>query len=832
MEKLRFTCLGAVRMRFREKDVALGNRKARALLLVIAVARGEPTRREALAAMLWERSAQKQALNSLNQALYVLRRELTDAGFAGLHADGEIISLDADQVEADFFDLEDKSTSQDADSLFSAIALYTGPLMPGFAASAPAFEQWLATERARLADIAADAGLRLMTLAEADAGIDAQSAAENLLTIDPYNEAALRVLMHHLAANGRVGRALSVFSEFEQKLDADLSVAPTQKTREFRDAVGRGEIPLPMQVTGDGAPVSEATGASVLGPTQLGLGVLVIALVAVVLLWQWGGDWRPSGEAKGPRLLILPLTGASGEAADPAFVGLMDDLSIELKRAPQLALMSRETALAKSKWTVADARAIGATHILRGSVRADQNAAILILRLTETGNDLEIWNHRVAANPNLIVFRSKVLDDIADSLRVQLVADDADAPEFTDDTVAFEHYLAGLSAFYRGTPEHHRFAIENFESALARDQTFELALSALAQSHFRTAFGAQEFADAMGVHWSEGFLAMKLALADPALDGEPAALISRSQLALHRRDIDGAVRTAQAALTAAPGDYKTRLTLARALIFAGRYEAARDEIKIALALNPMRTANSLFLSTLAAFGAGNISAAEGLVDRVVELREPVEPEFFALAAATKALAKDEEAASEFLHEYAQKIEARPRRLWRSVLAASSNPRALTWDRPSLVSVIARFPFRDTAVVDRMARGLVIAGIGGQSLGYYSATENERLREADIRALMFGASAEGPSPFGDGASWSQVRTADGSMFQNTPLGPAPQAHEAQSFIWNDQLCDQWTVKGRDIEACGTLYKLSNSEVLPGSYLLANELGYFPFSISTE
>ena len=105
-------------------------------------------------------------------------------------------------------------------------------------------------------------------------------------------------------------------------------------------------------------------------------------------------------------------------------------------------------------------------------------------------------------------------------------------------------------------------------------------------------------------------------------------------------------------------------------------------------------------------------------------------------------------------------------------------------------------------------------------------------EADIRALMFGASAEGPSPFGDGASWSQVRTADGSMFQNTPLGPAPQAHEAQSFIWNDQLCDQWTVKGSDIEACGTLYKLSNREVLPGSYLLANELGYFPFSISTE
>ena len=62
MEKLRLTCLGAVRMRFHGQDIALGNRKARALVIVLAVARGAPVRREALAAMLWERSAQKQAL--------------------------------------------------------------------------------------------------------------------------------------------------------------------------------------------------------------------------------------------------------------------------------------------------------------------------------------------------------------------------------------------------------------------------------------------------------------------------------------------------------------------------------------------------------------------------------------------------------------------------------------------------------------------------------------------------------------------------------------------------------------------------------------------------
>jgi DNA-binding SARP family transcriptional activator/TolB-like protein len=818
-------------MQYRGQDVALGNRKARALLIVLAVARGAPVRREALAAMLWERSAQKQALNSLNQALYVLRRELTDAGFAGLQANGETIALDVDQIEADFLDLEDQAKDQDADALNGAMAMYAGPLMPGFAASAPAFEQWLATERARLADIAADAGLRFMSLAEADAEIDAQGAAESLLTIDPYNEAALRVLMRQLATNGRVSRALSVFGEFEQKLESDLGVAPTQITREFRDAIGRGEFPSPAPAEVAAASVGGATGAKGLKPIQLGLGALVIALVAGALLWQWGGDGRRSVEALHPRLLILPLTAANGEDVDPAFAGLMDDLSAELSRASRMALLSRETAHAKRDWTAADAQALGATHILRGSVRIDQNAAILNLRLTETADDLEIWSHRLRAGPNLLSFRRQVLDDIAGSLRVKLVGDSGQ-PEFTDDAVAFEHYLTGLAAFHRATPEQHRVAIENFESALARDRGFALAQSALARSHFRTAFGAQEFADAMEVHWIEGFLALKLALADPALEGETAALALRSQLALHRRDIDGAVRTARAAIVAAPGDYLTRLTLARALIYAGDSEAAGDELKIALALNPMRPANSLFLRALAAFGAGNIAAAEELIDRVVALNEPVDPEFFALAAATKALAQDKSAADIFLQEYAQAIETRPRRLWRAVLTTSSNPRALTWGRPSLASVVARFPFRDAASVERLARGLVIAGIGGQSLGYYEATETERLRDVDIRALMFGARATGPSPFGDGASWSQIRTEDGSMFQNTPLGPVPHAQEAKSITWDDQLCDQWSHAGRDIEICGTLFKLPEVSVFPGIYLLANELGYFPFSVSDE
>ena len=750
-----------------------------------------------------------------------------------MHTDSETITLDADQIEADFLDLEDQAKDQDADALNAAMAVYCGPLMPGFAASAPAFEQWLATERARLADIAADTGLRFMALAEADAGIDAQSAAENLLTIDPYNEVALRVLMRHLAANGRVGRALSVFGEFEQRLDVDLGVVPTQSTREFRDAIGRGDFPLPAPVEGTGVSAGVARSPFYLKQSQFGLGTLVIALVAAVLLWQWGVDGRRSVELQGPRLLILPLTAVDGQPADPTFAGLMDDLSVELSRASQLALMSKETALARSEWTAAEARALGVTHILRGSVRMDENAAILILRLMETEEDLEIWSHRLVADPNLLAFRRQALDDIADSLRVKLAGDDATAPEFTDDAVAFEHYLAALSAFHRATPKQHRIAIENFESALARDRTFGLALSSLAQSHFRTAFGAQGFADAVDVHWTEGFLlAMKLALADPALEGESAALNLRSQLALHRRDVDGAVQTARAALAASPGDYQTRLTLARALIFAGESEAAANEIKTGLALNPMRPANSLFLSALAAFGAGDIVAADELVGRVVELDEPVEPEFYALAASTKALAQDKTAAGKFLQDYAQEVEARPRRLWRATLAASSNPRALTWDRPSLASVIARFPFQDTASVDRLARGLIVAGIGGKSLGYYTATENERLPGAEIRALLFGARAEGPSPFGDGASWSQVRTEDGSMFQSTPLGPAPQAREAKSYIWKDQLCDQWTYEGNDIEICGTLYKLAKSSVLPGSFLLANELGYFPFSISAD
>jgi tetratricopeptide (TPR) repeat protein len=85
---------------------------------------------------------------------------------------------------------------------------------------------------------------------------DAASAAESALDHDPYDEAALRVLMRAHAAAGRPASALAAYARVRERLGEDLGVDPVEDTEALHTAVLLGQVGAVATVDAPGTDVS------------------------------------------------------------------------------------------------------------------------------------------------------------------------------------------------------------------------------------------------------------------------------------------------------------------------------------------------------------------------------------------------------------------------------------------------------------------------------------------------------------------------------------------------------------------------------------------------
>ena len=151
----------------------------------------------------------------------------------------------------------------------------TSPTRSGPRSSCAAAARTVA--RARL--IGAEAAL-----AAGDRG-DAAALAEGALDHDPYDEAALRVLMRSYAAAGRPASALAAYARVRGRLSEDLGVDPGRETEELHTAILLDDTaamdpdPLPMASDlhggsrGPGSPTGRARPSADPGPGgRIGVG--------------------------------------------------------------------------------------------------------------------------------------------------------------------------------------------------------------------------------------------------------------------------------------------------------------------------------------------------------------------------------------------------------------------------------------------------------------------------------------------------------------------------------------------------------------------------------
>ncbi len=322
---------------------SLRSRQARTLLKRLALARGATVSTDTLVEVVWPEVRPAQPDRDLH--VLVSRARALVGAERLVRRDGGY------RLDADWWDVEELATlareaarrSAAGDQVGArtvaegAAALVRGPLLSGDPDAA-----WAAEERTAVLRTVAEVRRIAATAALATGQVgDAAAHAAEALRADPYDEAALRVLMRAHAAAGRPASALAEFARVRELLADDLGVDPTAETRALHEELLRSEAGPPPTPEPAASLVGRVEGLRVLD-AELARAVDGARVVAVVgepgigktaLLDHWAGRAAArgvtvlTGRAEDGSLALQPVLDAlAGRLAEPVLEGVGERL--------------------------------------------------------------------------------------------------------------------------------------------------------------------------------------------------------------------------------------------------------------------------------------------------------------------------------------------------------------------------------------------------------------------------------------------------------------------------------------------------------------------------
>ena len=243
--ELKVSVLGALDIHGVDKQ-ALGSRKARTLIKVLAVARGQPVPVPRLIDCLWParppaRPSQQISvlMSRLRSVLGAERLPRSDAGYQ-LLADWIDLDVANHLATAAARRLAQQNYASARLAAEAAMALMRGELLADEPDS-----PWADEERAAVSKLGVDVR---RTAARAALAIGdfaaAREMSEAVVAADPYDEGALQVFMAALAHGGQPGTALATFARARKRLREDLGVDPSPSTDAVHKAILQGK-PIP-----------------------------------------------------------------------------------------------------------------------------------------------------------------------------------------------------------------------------------------------------------------------------------------------------------------------------------------------------------------------------------------------------------------------------------------------------------------------------------------------------------------------------------------------------------------------------------------------------------
>ncbi|MBD2027883.1 AAA family ATPase [Leptolyngbya sp. FACHB-711] len=225
----------------------INSARSQALLAYLILHRHAPQPRQRLAFHLWADSTETQARTNLRKELSYLRRDLPEADQFLLTDSKTLQWSPTARFTADVIQFEHElKAAQTADAgtkrsrLEQAVSLYQGDLLPNCE------DEWIIPERERLQQMRVNALEQLINLMKDQQ--DYRTAivhAQQLLRVDPLNEATYASLMqlHHLS--GDRSNALQLYHRCMTMLREELGVDPSAATRDLYQQILNEDEPHP-----------------------------------------------------------------------------------------------------------------------------------------------------------------------------------------------------------------------------------------------------------------------------------------------------------------------------------------------------------------------------------------------------------------------------------------------------------------------------------------------------------------------------------------------------------------------------------------------------------
>ncbi len=242
--------LGPLRVVRDGDEIAVGGRRQRALLALLALAGGRPVSRERLAEELWHGRPPAGVETTLRSYVSRLRSTLGDSASIRGHGGAYSLEVPPEAVDSVRFErlveegreaLARGAHPRAARRLREALSLWRGAALADVAADGPGLLRLEADRLQELRLVAVE--LRI----EAELGLGSSESlvaeAEALVRRHPYRERLWRLLMLALYRAGRQAEALAAYRRARSVLDEQLGLEPSEQLRELEQAILRQEVP-------------------------------------------------------------------------------------------------------------------------------------------------------------------------------------------------------------------------------------------------------------------------------------------------------------------------------------------------------------------------------------------------------------------------------------------------------------------------------------------------------------------------------------------------------------------------------------------------------------
>jgi TolB-like protein/Tfp pilus assembly protein PilF len=531
--------------------IKISAKKSRALLAYLALTGGRTHQRGKLADLLWSDRGDKQARDSLRQALAELRDALADVHPAALGTDHDLVSLAPAAVDIDALCFAELAGRDSAEELRHAAALYDGDLLDGLDVRDAAFDDWLSRERQRYRELMVEA---LKKLLPHETGTTAMGVAQRVLTLDPLEEAGHRALMRLYAEVGDIAAALRQYDTCRATLKRELDIAPSPETEVLHRQI-RGQST--MRPGGDRAAVS-ATDTP-----------------------------QPStASTSKPSVAVLPFRNLSGDPEQQYFSdGITEDIITELSRFHSLFVIARHSSFQfrdKTMDVKETGRELGVEYVVEGSVRRSAGRVRITARLIETESGGQLWSeHYDQDMTEIFAIQDQVVQAIVAALpgRIWEAGARSARRKRPENLAAYDYLLRGIELFLTFDKADTQAARAMLEKAIVLDPTIASAYGVLAALQLRD-WWSHRSVQAL----DRAFLLAKKAVTTDENDGFCHGMLG--YVCLERRRFDDATFHIERSLALNPNDPDAAVCMGALSAYLGRAEEGIAWIEKAFRLDP------------------------------------------------------------------------------------------------------------------------------------------------------------------------------------------------------------------------------------------------------